>query len=235
MPPVWGRRAAYYAATCGLLLAGTTIAALLRRAPAEPAPAPPHFVLLSAAVPLVAALAIASYVAHPHPGLRWRDILGVRTGPRGSAALLACGLLAGVALAVPVQHLFALSQSILERLGFPSDPQPALLWMADPATPRATLAALAAAAVLLAPLAEEILYRALLFGGLAAQGRPVRAAVLSSLFFAALHASVPLVLPLLALALALCLLRRRWGLPASLGAHMGFNAANAALALFLSR
>ena len=34
----------------------------------------------------------------------------------------------------------------------------------------------------IAPLAEEILYRAMLFGGLASQGRPVRAALLSSRF-----------------------------------------------------
>ena len=235
MPPVWGRRAACYAAECGLLLAATTIPALLRRAPAEPASAPPHFVLFAAAIPLVAGLAIASYIAHPHPGLRWRDVLGVRTGPRRSAALLACYFFVGLALAAPVQTLFALSRRLLEPLGLSSDPQPAVLWMTDPATPPATLAAIAAAAVLVAPLAEEILYRALLFGGLSSQGRPVRAAVLSSLFFAALHASVSLVLPLFALALLFCGLWRRWGLPASFGAHAGFNAANVALAAFFLR
>ena len=235
MPPVWGRRAASYAATWGVLLAGTTIPALLRRAPAEPASAPPHFVLFAAAIPLVAGLAIASYIAHPHPGLRWRDVLGVRTGPLRSAALLACGFLAGLAASVPVLGLAALSQSLLGLVGLAPDPQRAILRLLDPATPPAALAALVAGAVLIAPPAEEILYRALLFGGLAAQGRPVRAAVLSSLFFAALHGSVSLVLPLFALALCLCFLWRRWGLPASLGAHMGFNAANAAIGLLLLR
>ena len=88
--------------------------------------------------------------------------------------------------------------------------------------------------VVLAPLAEEILYRAMLFGGLAAQGRPVRAALLSSLFFAALHLSVPAILPLFALAIFFCAVWRRWGLAASFGAHAGFNAATVAVALLLS-
>ena len=73
----------------------------------------------------------------------------------------------------------------------------------------------------------------MVFGGLAAQGRPVRAAVLSSLLFAAIHLSVAAVVPLFALALLFCLLWRRWGLPASVGAHAGFNAANVAFAALL--
>ena len=235
MPPARGRRAACCAAAWGVLLAGATLPSRLRRTPGDTVPGAPLAILLSAAVPLVAGLAIAAYVARPLPGPRFRDVLGVRNGTRRSAALLACGLLAGIALAIPVQMLSALSQSLLEPIGLGADPQPAVLWMANPATSRAVLAALAVSAVLLAPLAEEILYRSLLFGGLAAQGSPVRAAVLSSLFFAALHVSVPLVLPLFALSLAFCALWRRWGLPASLGAHMGFNAANAALAMLLAR
>ena len=182
-----------------------------------------------ATVPLIAGLAIASWVARPLPWPGFSGVLGLGE-PRRSASLLACGFLAGLAVSVPVVGLFSLSQALLEPLGFAPEPQPAVGWLMDPATPRAALAAIAASAVLLAPLAEEILYRALLFGGLAAQGRPVRAAVLSSLFFAALHLSVPALLPLFAFSLFLCLLWRRWGLAASFGAHAGFNAANVALA-----
>ena len=125
----------------------------------------------------------------------------------------------------------ALSQRSAEG----AEPQPAVAWLMDPATPPAAVAAIALAAIVLAPLAEEILYRAMLFGGLAAQGRPVRAALLSSLFFAALHLSVAAVLPLFALALLFCALWRRWGLAASFGAHAGFNAANVAIAALLMR
>ena len=76
--------------------------------------------------------------------------------------------------------------------------------------------------------------RARSFGFIFDQGpvsKAVRAAVLSSLFFAALHLSVPAVLPLFAFALFLCAVWRRWGLAASFGAHAGFNAANVAFAL----
>jgi membrane protease YdiL (CAAX protease family) len=234
LPPVWGLRAAGAAALWGFLLASCSLPSLLRRAPDGAAGAPdPLFVLGGAAVPLVAGLAIAAWVARPRPLPGLSGVLGLG-GPFRSASLLACGFLAGLAVSVPVVGLFSLSQALLEPLGFSPEPQPAVAWLMDSDTPRAALVALALAAVVFAPLAEEILYRALLFGGLAAQGKAVRAAVLSSLFFAALHLSVPAVLPLFALALFFCAVWRRWGLAASFGAHAGFNAANVAFALFLS-
>ena len=235
LPTVWGLRAAGASALWGLLLASCSLPSLLRRATEGPAGAPdPLFVLGGAAVPLVAGLAIASWVARPRPWPGLRGVLGLG-GLRRSAALLACGLFAGLAAAVPTAGLFLLAQALLEPLGFTPEPQPAVAWLMDPATPSAAVAAIALAAIVLAPLAEEILYRAMLFGGLAAQGRPVRAALLSSLFFAALHLSVAAVLPLFALALLFCALWRRWGLAASFGAHAGFNAANVAIAALLMR
>lgn len=234
LPPVWGLRAAGAAAFWGFLLATCSLFSLLR-APAGIAAPDPVSALGAAAVPLVAGLAIASWAARPRPWPGLRGALGLRGGLRRSAALFACGFFAGIAASVPTAGLFTLSQALLGPLGFAPEPQPAVAWLMDPATPPGTVAALAAAAIALAPLAEEILYRAMLFGGLAARGRPVRAAVLSSFFFASLHLSVTAVPPLFALALLFCALWRRWGLAASFGAHAGFNAANVAVALLLAR
>ena len=167
-------------------------------------------------------------------GVPWRDLAGGPPSARprhGAVARAMCGFFSGLAAAVPALLLSAFAGNLLESIGFAPEPQPAVEWMTDPATPPAAMAAIAAMAVLFAPLAEEILYRSLLFGGLAARGKAVRAAVLSSLFFAALHLSVPAAPPLFALALFLCAVWRRWGLAASFGAHAGFNAANVAVAL----
>jgi hypothetical protein len=231
--PARGRLAASLAALWGLANA----VASLRAAPAGAVPSA-LATLLAGAVALAFALLSAAAMHWPG-GVPWRTLAGGPPDARprhGAVARAVRGFFAGLAAAVPVLGLAAFAGNLLESLGFAPEQQPAVGWMMDPATPPAAMAAIAAMAVLFAPLAEEILYRALLFGGLAAQGRStVRAAILSSLFFAALHLSLAAVPPLFALALFLCLLWRRWGLSASVGAHAGFNAANFALAAFFLR
>lgn len=231
MTPGQGRLAAAAAALWGLANA----VPVLRAPPSGAAPSAPSL-LLSGAASLAFALLLAAAMRWPG-GVPWRDLAGGPPGARprhGAVARAMCGFFSGLAAAVPALLLSALAGNLLESIGFAPEPQPAVEWMTDPATPPAAMAAIAAMAVLFAPLAEEILYRSLLFGGLAAQGRAVRAAVLSSLLFSALHLSLAAALPLFALALFFCAVWRRWGLAASFGAHAGFNAANVAVA-FLFR
>ena len=71
----------------------------------------------------------------------------------------------------------------------------------------------------------ELLYRALLYRGLAAR-LPRAALPLSAAFFAFLHRSPHHFLPLFLLALLLGIAFRRYGLAASAGLHAGFNGAN---------
>ena len=79
--------------------------------------------------------------------------------------------------------------------------------------------------VLAAPLAEELFFRATLLPALSQRGRrPIRAALLSSLLFAALHNSLLALLPLLAASLlfsAAYLATKR--LPVAVVAHSVFN------------
>lgn len=90
-------------------------------------------------------------------------------------------------------------------------------------------------AVVLAPLAEEFVFRGLLFSGFKKIGWPRTGWVAVSLLFALIHFSAPIFLPLLVLALALTwLYEKTEGLMAPILAHSLFNAINLGL-LFLSQ
>ena len=87
--------------------------------------------------------------------------------------------------------------------------------------------ALAAAAILLAPIAEEMLFRGILYPAIKQAGYPRLALWGTSLLFAAVHANVLIFLPLLVLALALTALYERTNnLLAPITAHALFNALN---------
>ena len=82
-------------------------------------------------------------------------------------------------------------------------------------------------AVVIAPLAEEFVFRGLIFSGLKKIGWPKCAWLVTSLLFAAIHASAPVFLPLFVLALGLTwLYQETEGLLAPVLAHSAFNAAN---------
>jgi membrane protease YdiL (CAAX protease family) len=79
----------------------------------------------------------------------------------------------------------------------------------------------------LAPLAEEILFRGILYPWLKQAGFPRLALWVSALFFAAVHMNLVTFVPLLVLALALTLLYERTGnLLAPITAHALFNGMN---------
>lgn len=71
------------------------------------------------------------------------------------------------------------------------------------------IAAAAFLAVVLAPVVEELVFRGLLFGWLRARCGTVAGAVLSSLAFAAVHASLTAIVALFLVALLLCALYTR--------------------------
>lgn len=87
-----------------------------------------------------------------------------------------------------------------------------------------TVGTLAFLAVVVAPLIEEILFRGVIFGGLAARWGVWPAAVVSGLTFAAIHFSLTAFLPLFFLALILCYLYARTGsLFTAIAFHALFN------------
>ncbi len=93
---------------------------------------------------------------------------------------------------------------------------------------------LGAAAILLAPVAEEILFRGLLYVAIKQAGYPRIALWGAALLFAAVHANVVTFVPLTVLALVLTALYERTNnLLASITAHALFNALNFVTLFFI--
>lgn len=135
------------------------------------------------------------------------------------------GALAGIA-ALPISYgLQAACETLLRRLGIGSSPQDAieLLTGAGPWWQKAYLGVFA---VVIAPVAEESLFRGLLLPVLQWRfGAPAAVAVTATLF-GAMHANKAAFLPLAAFGAWLAFLRLRTGtLAAPVAAHSVFNLA----------
>lgn len=156
---------------------------------------------------------------------------GVRLVPR-SGALRTFGI--GLGLAIPMwvaaTLIGALLQTVLAQLGHP--PAPALV---DDAVSRLDPTVLVVAIVIVAPLAEEIFFRGVVFNAWLREHGVAVAIIGSAALFAAIHAdpssgealigSIARVLPIFGLGLGLAYLYWRTGsLLTSIGLHMGFNA-----------
>jgi membrane protease YdiL (CAAX protease family) len=157
----------------------------------------------------------------------WREVFGATGWPR--CLRLACLVLVAVA---PVMFVLKfLSELLLHKLHWSVEDQRAVelilggkLWV------RVYLAFFA---VVLAPLAEEFVFRGLLFSTAKHFGRPLLGWFGVSFLFAAFHANAPIFLPLFVLALALTwLYEKTEGLLAPVIAHSLFNAGNLALLFF---
>jgi uncharacterized protein len=91
---------------------------------------------------------------------------------------------------------------------------------------------MAVAAVIVAPLAEEVVFRGYLYPAAKRFCGPAGAILFSSLVFAAAHGNVVALLPLFSLAVILCLLYELTGsIWASISVHFLFNAATVGIQL----
>lgn len=161
-----------------------------------------------------------------HHGVGWRPFLGLDRPGLGRIALQA---LAVTALATPLVLILAAGCEQLLRLWQDTiEPQSAVKVMEMALSPgRRVLFTLTS--VVLAPVAEEILFRGLLYRALRDQGRPAAALAVSSVLFSAIHLSQLAFLPFIVLAIILALLYERTQcLLAPILAHAGFNAINLA-------
>ena len=161
--------------------------------------------------------------------ISWREISGLDTA-RWQRQL---GLVIGALLiALPVMFsLKLISELMMEKLGWPVTDQKAVE-MIFQAKSTGLKIYMGFFAVVLAPLAEEFVFRGLIFSGLKKMGWPKCAWLGSSLLFALIHGSAPIFLPLFVFALALAwLCEKTEGLLAPIAAHSLFNAANLAILL----
>ena len=144
------------------------------------------------------------------------------------------GFLAGIALVLLAFLLTIQTSLFLQRLGIEATSQPVILWFQDPGTPLPFRLVIIAMAVLVAPVTEEMLYRGVLIPVILRNNPPWVAILLSSLFFAVMHANM-MVLP--GLLLVGAILAHSFIATGSLLTpvvmHMTFNAFNLMLAFQL--
>lgn len=142
---------------------------------------------------------------------------------------IGAGVLAGFAGILVAGGIAAAVDAILEAVrGAPVKPPQQIELQADPSG--ALLFLLGLSVIVLAPIAEEIFFRGMLYKGLRRWATPVTAIVLSAVIFSLVHILPLVLLPIFALGLMLAwLVEKRTGLWAAIAAHMTFNAVNFAV------
>jgi len=160
----------------------------------------------------------------------WREAFGYSVNWK-MALLLGIGV---ACIALPVgQFLQLISAEIMSRLSIKPEMQPAMQALKNTVTwtDRVTLGV---AAIGLAPLAEEALFRGILYPAVKQAGFPRLALWGTSLLFAVVHWNAATFVPLLLLAIALTLLYEKTNnLLAPIAAHALFNAFNFTLFFFV--
>jgi uncharacterized protein len=156
--------------------------------------------------------------------LGWRDAFGFRGGKTARAFALAIGV---VIVILPIAlGLESASAFALEKIGLAPEDQTAVQLLVD-AKSWWTRVYLGFFAVVLAPVAEEFIFRGVLFPFVKQLGYPRLAWFGVSALFALIHADAAIFLPLFVFALALTWLYEKTdNLLAPIVAHGLFNAAN---------
>jgi membrane protease YdiL (CAAX protease family) len=157
-------------------------------------------------------------------GERWGEVFGLRLPGR----LRTLGLAAGVTLlALPCAWFMGwASGEVIRWFQVEPELQPAVLALRKTTLPHQQYI-MGAIAVLVAPLAEEILFRGILYPLLKGRFGPIPACVLASLAFSAIHFNLMSFVPLFFLAVLFTwLYEQTANLLAPVLAHSLFNSAN---------
>jgi membrane protease YdiL (CAAX protease family) len=161
--------------------------------------------------------------------LDWREVLGLNNERWKRSLLFAGGVLL---LMLPVMlGLKYVSEITFEKMGWPTEDQKAVELFTHVKSVGLKIY-LGVFAVVIAPIAEEFIFRGLLFSAAKKMGWPRLAWVGVSLLFALIHFNGPTFLPLFVFALGLTwLYQKTEGLLAPIAAHCAFNAVNVILLL----
>jgi membrane protease YdiL (CAAX protease family) len=162
--------------------------------------------------------------------VNWRDAFGFRGTNLKRALAVAAAVVVGI---LPVAWLLqGASIAVLEKIGWPVEDQAAVLLFAGAKSAWLKIY-LGAFAVVIAPVAEEFIFRGVLFPFVKQLGFPKSAWLGVSALFALIHFDAGTFVPLFALALTLTWLYEFTGnLFAPIFAHSLFNAVNLCVLLF---
>jgi len=164
-------------------------------------------------------------------GTDWSDAFGLNSPDLKKSLLLAVGVLA---IMLPVVWLLqGVSGLALEKIGVPVESQRAVEIFLGLKSPWFRIS-FGIFAVVVAPVAEEFVFRGMLYPFVKQLGSPRAALFGVSAIFAAIHFDAVTLVPLFALALALTWLYEKTDcLLAPIAAHSLFNAVNLAALDFL--
>lgn len=179
--------------------------------------------LVSSASFQIAGLVLTHFFLREHE-MTWAQFLGLKAPNLKRAVLLGLGV-AAVALPLTLQLNEACRVLLTHFLGTPQ-PQPTMQVL-EVSVSVGQRILFGLSAIVLAPVVEEILFRAILYRAIKQRGHPRAALVGSALLFGAIHASWMTFVPLTFLAVILALLYDKAdNLAAPIVAHSCFNAAN---------
>lgn len=164
-------------------------------------------------------------------GIGWKAAFGFGVSEPTRAA--AYGVLAGALFLPAAWGLQYVSELLMQLLHLTPEAQTAVLALQNPDLSLAEKLIFGAAAVVIAPVAEEAIFRGILYPAIKQRGYPRLALWGTSVVFAAIHGNEATLIPLLVFALALVYLYETFGnLLAPIVAHSLFNTANFLILLF---
>jgi membrane protease YdiL (CAAX protease family) len=181
-----------------------------------------------------AALVLITRLLHEHE-TSWGEAFGFTIGWRRALLIGVVAAALFLPLGLELQRLSALFLLHFSQLGIRPEPQQAVQTL-QAATGVADRIVLGIITILLAPLAEESLFRGILYTWIKNAGFPQLALWGTSVFFALVHMNIVTFLPLFVLALLLVWLYERTGnLLASMATHGLFNGLNFAMLYLLEK
>jgi len=166
--------------------------------------------------------------------LSWRDAFGLEASRQGKAVLWGmAGAIAFIPVALALQ--FWVGDLIELATRHPAVPQTAVQVLEKTGLPTGQRLFMGVLAVLIAPPAEEILFRGIFYPTIKQSGFPKAAWWITSLLFAGMHFNVLSFIPLMVFSFVLIALYEKTGsLWASMTAHSLFNFANFVLVMLTS-
>ena len=114
------------------------------------------------------------------------------------------GVLYGIAAIPPTMLITAVTNNLIVRAGYTSESQPVIKWMTSPDTSMAARIAIFMSAVVVAPLAEEIIFRGILFPAVLKNKSWVFSAMVTGCIFSLIHFHPPSFLSIFVLSLFFC-------------------------------
>lgn len=209
---------AVIAANVALLPVASEVAALFGNGDLTPLGS--LLVLTATQLGLVGAAALYVFAPRALPGVSWLPARGLWRS---------IGI--GLGMALPAWIGAQLIGLVVVRLLAPFGLEPEI-GVGSEALARADPVVLLVSLVLVAPVAEEIFFRGVVYNAWLREHGPRAALIGSAVLFALIHGSLFLFVPILALGIALVLLYRATGsLPAAIALHAGFNGITVLLGL----